>query len=564
MDSPPPPDRNNVLAIPPRALRQRAEVVIHNSDAQSLDNAEAVSPEETRAILHDLRVHQIELELQNEELRRLQLSLDAERARYFDLYNLAPVGYCAVNKKGLILQANLAAATLLGEGRRELVGRPITRHILKEDQDVFYLNRKLIFESGEPRAFELRMVKHDSTLFWAHLTVAVAQEADGTSVLRVALGDINERKQLEQALTQSEAHYRRLFDNAVDGIITLSATGKLVAVNNSFARMHGYGTKELQNLYLKDLDTDNTSELASARMRRIFSGESLTFEVEHKHADGHTLSLEVSANPFHSPEGPQIECFYRDISERARLRKELLAQRDRLEELVTARTAELRSMATELLTLEIRERRDLAESLHDDLGQNLAIAKLKLGALGHSSEGEDRERFLRQLKEIEALVDRSNQSVRTLSAQFSPPVLREFGLATALDWLCDELRRTLGLSIKLQLCDLGAMSEATATALYRMVRELLINIAKHAQVGEAELIMAMDEAGENLEITVSDAGIGFDMEQMGKRLTHASYGLSSIRQRLAIMMGMMSIDSQAGQGTIVTLSIPLAAEIEPL
>ena len=455
MDASPPADSDNALASPGRALRRRAEVMIQLNDAQSLDSAETLSPQEAQRMLHELRVHQVELELQNEELRRSQLELEGLQARYFNLYNLAPVGYLSVGKQGLIVQANLAAATLLGVVRGVLVTRSISSFLLKEDQDVFYLHRKQIFEFAEPRAFELRMVKHEGTLFWAQLTGSVAQGTDGASELRIVLSDISERKQL------------------------------------------------------------------------------------HKKVEAQRTQLELSV-------------------------EQLRGASAQLEQQVADRTAELRAMATELLTLEARERRDLAESLHDDLGQNLAIAKLKLGTLGEPGEGEDRERFLRQLREIEALIDRSNQSVRALCAQFSPPVLSEFGLSTALEWLSEELRRTVGLSIKLHLCNLGNLSEATATTLYRMARELLINIAKHAQVGEAELIMAMDEGSGDLEITVSDAGLGFDMAQMGNNLGRASYGLSSIRQRLELMKGRMSIDSQAGQGTIVTLSIPLAAKTEPV
>src|ERR1039458_767612 len=95
-------------------LRRRAEEIDRGEAVQVPDNLQGLSPEETRRMLHELRVHQIELEMQNEELRRAQAELDAERAAYFDLYDLAPVGYCTVSEPGLILQANLTAAGLLG------------------------------------------------------------------------------------------------------------------------------------------------------------------------------------------------------------------------------------------------------------------------------------------------------------------------------------------------------------------------------------------------------------------------------------------------------------------
>ena len=109
------------------------------------------SPEETRRALHELQVHQIELEMQNEELRRTQEELEASRARYFDLYDLAPVGYFTLSEQGLILEANLTAARLLGVARGALVKQPLSRFILPEDQDIYYLHRKELLETGAPR-----------------------------------------------------------------------------------------------------------------------------------------------------------------------------------------------------------------------------------------------------------------------------------------------------------------------------------------------------------------------------------------------------------------------------
>ena len=136
-------------------LRKQAEEVACGEAALSPEHLAALSPEETRQTLHELRVHQIELEMQNEELRRAQVELDTARARYFDLYDLAPVGYCTLSEQGLILEANLTAAGLLGVSRGGLVKQPITRFIFKKDQDLYYLHRKQLFETGTPQALSL-------------------------------------------------------------------------------------------------------------------------------------------------------------------------------------------------------------------------------------------------------------------------------------------------------------------------------------------------------------------------------------------------------------------------
>ena len=187
-------------------LRLQAEEIAGEDEAQAQDNLEAMSPEETRQTLHELRLHQIELEMQNEELRRTQAELDAARARYFDLYDLAPVGYLTLSEQGLIIEANLTAANLLGVTRGEMIKQPLSRYILPKDQDIYYLHRKCLFEthatdsplqqgsvqasplrlcSGEAgqtvktQTCELLMLKKDRTQFWGHLEATAVQDADG-------------------------------------------------------------------------------------------------------------------------------------------------------------------------------------------------------------------------------------------------------------------------------------------------------------------------------------------------------------------------------------------------
>jgi PAS domain S-box-containing protein len=188
-----------------QALRQRAEEKLSTNPAIA---TETLSPEETRQLLHELRVHQIELEMQNEELRRTQHELEGSRTRYFELYDLAPVGYLTISENGLIREANLAAATMFDMARGALVNQPISRVILNEDQDIYYLNRKQLLKTGEPQACELRLEKRDGTAFWAHLTASVEQDpstgsgqaADDTPLFRVVLKDISKRKRAEEAL----------------------------------------------------------------------------------------------------------------------------------------------------------------------------------------------------------------------------------------------------------------------------------------------------------------------------------------------------------------------------
>ena len=168
------------------------------------------SPEVARRALHELRVHQIELEMQNEELRRTQEELEVSRARYFDLYDLAPVGYFTLSEQGLILEANLTAAKLLGVARGALVKQPLSRFILPEDQDIHYLHRKALLETGAPQAWELRLLRKDAAPFWARVEATTAQGADGAAVWRAVVSDITERKLEEEEKAKLEAQNRQL------------------------------------------------------------------------------------------------------------------------------------------------------------------------------------------------------------------------------------------------------------------------------------------------------------------------------------------------------------------
>ncbi|MDA3926806.1 MAG: PAS domain S-box protein [Kiritimatiellae bacterium] len=162
----------------------------------------ALSKDEVEKLFHELRVHQIEMEMQNEELRRIQDKLELARARYFDLYDLAPVGYLTLSEQGLILEINLTSVTLLEVPRSALVKRPFTQFILKEDQDIYYLHRKKLFETREPQTCEMRLLKSDGELLWTRLDATAAQDADGAPVCRIILTDITENKQEKKEISR--------------------------------------------------------------------------------------------------------------------------------------------------------------------------------------------------------------------------------------------------------------------------------------------------------------------------------------------------------------------------
>lgn len=180
---------------PAKALRRKAQALVR---VRAEPLPAPLGPEATQRLLHELHMHQMELELQNVELRRAQEELEVSQKRYVDLYDYAPVGYLTLSKFGLILDANLTAGMLLGVSRRELHRQPLARFVLPADQDAYYFHRTRRFQSGAPAGCELRLLRKGSTPFWARLEASVSREDAGDpTVYRVIISDITERKFLE-------------------------------------------------------------------------------------------------------------------------------------------------------------------------------------------------------------------------------------------------------------------------------------------------------------------------------------------------------------------------------
>ncbi len=193
-------DHNENLIGKAETLRKRAEKIIDESRGLLPENQDDLP-----YVLHELRVHQIELEMQNDELLRIQLALEESRARYFDLYNLAPVGYCTLNEKGLVLEANLTAASMLGVTRSAMTSQHLSQFVFNLDQDTYYQHRRRLTEIGRPLECELRLVRQDDgSNFWVRIHSSIAQES-GSPLHLTILTDISARKQAEADLRESQA-----------------------------------------------------------------------------------------------------------------------------------------------------------------------------------------------------------------------------------------------------------------------------------------------------------------------------------------------------------------------
>jgi diguanylate cyclase (GGDEF)-like protein/PAS domain S-box-containing protein len=231
-------------------LRCHAESALQSRGGSST-GSDLAGPKAVDALLHELEVHQIELEMQNEELRRTSGNLEASRARFADLYELAPVGYLTLGADSRIRQANLTAAARLGKDRTQLLGRPLTQFIFKDDQDVYYLHRKALYRTRRPQNCELRLLGADGTPFWVHLDAVLAEDAPGDHVSQATLTDIASQKQAEEESRRTNEQLLCLVDeltrrtteleDANETITRIAATDDLTGLAN---RRHFYKSLE--------------------------------------------------------------------------------------------------------------------------------------------------------------------------------------------------------------------------------------------------------------------------------------------------------------------------------
>ena len=180
-------------------LRRKAEERLRSQK----DLPDDISPEDANELIHELRVHQIELEMQNDELRRSQVQLDESRARYADLYDFAPVGYLTFDREGLVIEANLTAAKQLGMAIDRILEKSFSLYVPDTDRDAFHLHLAKVFKTGEPQTCEVRLRAMGGEEFYARLESIPVETADGRRMCRTSIIDISHAKLAEQELQRA-------------------------------------------------------------------------------------------------------------------------------------------------------------------------------------------------------------------------------------------------------------------------------------------------------------------------------------------------------------------------
>lgn len=254
-------------------LRRRAEELAGSEEASA---EEQRSPGQIQKLLHELNVQMIELEMQNEELRRTQQELEVSQACHFDLYDMAPVGYLTLDEQGLIRAANLRAADLLGVTRGTLLNQPLSRYVSPDDQDSYALQRKQLAVTGVAQSRDLRMLHSDGSTFWAHLQANPAQNGE----CWISLQDITELWQARQELLNTQKIESL---GILAGGIAHDFNNILAAILGyiSLARLHLHDPeKAKQRLLEAEKATDRARDLAKQLLTFARGGEPVKTSID--------------------------------------------------------------------------------------------------------------------------------------------------------------------------------------------------------------------------------------------------------------------------------------------
>ena len=296
------------------SLRQRAEKRLHDVP-ESLDT---LSREEAQRLLHELHVHQVELEMQNTELRQAQEELTAARDRYLDLYDFAPVGYLTISVDGHILHANLTSASLLGVARHDLVHQPLSRFIARDGQEGYHFLRQRLGQNDAPQTVDLPLVKADGMMFWARLDAVVASETlitggQETPVYRMTITNITDRKLAEETSAHQAAELTATLASLADGLVVFNPDGDIVRMNDAALHLLAYTpdlpampfAEHLRALQVEALDGNvySPEKLPTARALR---GDTTQGAVMVLHHPDRTVWVLASAAPIRMPDGQQL------------------------------------------------------------------------------------------------------------------------------------------------------------------------------------------------------------------------------------------------------------------
>ncbi|NCC04885.1 MAG: PAS domain S-box protein [Proteobacteria bacterium] len=305
------PDMTDTFEAKKRILREQAEARLANS----VSEVENLSLEEIKTLFHEYQVHQIELELQNEELRDTQKQYEIARDRFASLFNDAPVGYLTIDQSGIIAQTNQTFADMVEREPHLLGGKALVDFIATADRSAFLGRFKAFFKSPEGKQLSFTLMGSHRRVRCVGKIENQSQEPAQKRRLLLVLSDITDQARAEKALLEREHFLTSILETTQDGFWVYDSTGHLRNVNDAYCRMSGYTREELEGLRIVDLDAVEEDAVTQERLERIMKIGSELFETRHRRKDGSVFDVEVSASQL-DLYGGMLVCFCRDISGR--------------------------------------------------------------------------------------------------------------------------------------------------------------------------------------------------------------------------------------------------------
>ncbi len=423
--------------------------------------------------------------------------------------------------------------------------------------------------------FQERMVVQDAGPRDVEIVyVPDGDRSEGVRGYFVMVHDVTERVRAQEALRESEERLRLALAAGQMGAWDVDlATGRTCWDAKEFALLgfpDGSVPPSPQAFY-QHVHPDDHALIRQAVQRAVERTGDMDYEFRVIHPDGEIRWLAARGQVLKDDQGRAVRIVgvNYDVTQRKRMEERLRSFTLELEWRVAERTRELvqsqdrlRALATELNLTEQRERKRLATDLHDYLAQLLALVRMKLGQLRRmtpaSSQGE-------MVAEAEKVVNEALTYTRTLVTQLSPPVLHEFGLPVALKWLSQQMvRQELSVEVRQSVPDHLAVPEDQAVLLFQSVRELLVNVRKHA--GTHKAVVTIEQQRGELVIAVHDEGRGSGSALTATAqptATSSKFGLFSIRERMLAIGGRFAFESSPEKGTTATLTLPLGSRSEP-
>jgi two-component system, cell cycle sensor histidine kinase and response regulator CckA len=551
-------------SIEKSSLRKQADQVLKGNLKMKKDLPD-IKSEAGKDLIHELQVHQIELQMQNEELRCIQSELEKSRDKYSHLYDFSPVGYFTVSEKGIIEEANLTAAVMLGIERKKIIGKPFTHFIKRDDQDIFYKHRQSILDTESTHSCELRFVKKEGIEFYASLACAVIKESEGAKQLRIAVNDITERKAAEVDLEL----FQDLLNRSNDAIyISDPVTGRFLNVNEKACSDLKYSRTEFLNLKLSDIDPLIPDSFSWKKfIIDLKTKGSMLQEREHKRSDGSVFPVEVSAKLIKHGNKEYIAAIVRDLTERK-------AFEDRL------RHAQKMESIGALTG-------GIAHEFNNILGIILGYTELSLLDISEGNPAND------YLKEVHSASLRAKEVVHQMLS-FSHKSSGEYSIVHISPIIRDAIK-LIRASIPKNINIIHNVPDKSHVVLGdpSQIKEIIINLCTNAKY-------AMKEKGGTLEINmehtildknsasiyeslipgnfvkliVRDTGHGIDPNTINRifepYFTTKSYseglgmGLAVVYGIVRAHKGAIRVESEIGKGTVVEVLFPCSEMSEEI